>query len=246
MTDAAPITPVFLPAGDTALVVEFGDRVDRELSRLVLALDTRVKAAALPGVVETVPTFRSLMVHIDPRLTDVDGLEQAIRPLAAGLTAADVPGRRWFMPACYEGDYAPDIEDVAARTGLSADDVIGLHSGRDYHVYMIGFLPGYPYMGDLPDELSLPRRDNPRIEVPAGSIAIAMTMTAVYVVASPGGWHLIGRTPVRLFDKDRSPPALLQPGDKVRFEPVPEADYAAIERACADGSYEVRSEDAAA
>jgi len=246
MTDSAPITPAFHPAGDTALVVEFGDRIDRDLSRLVLALDALVKAAALPGVVETVPTFRSLMVHLDPRLTDVDSLEQAILPMTAGLTAADAPGRRWFMPACYEGEYAPDIDDVAARTGLTVEAVVALHSGRDYHVYMIGFLPGYPYMGDLPDELSLPRRDDPRLKVPAGSIAIAMTMTAVYAVASPGGWHLIGRTPVRLFDQTRSPPALLQSGDRVRFEPVAAADYAAIERACADGSYEVRSEDAAA
>ena len=246
MTDSAPITPAFRPAGDSALGVEFGDRIDRELSRLVLALDARVKAAALPGVIETVPTFRSLMVHLDPLLTDFDGLEQAIRPLTADLTAEAAAGRRWFMPACYQGEYAPDIDDVAARTGLTADAVIALHSGRDYHVYMIGFLPGYPYMGDLPDELSLPRRDDPRIEVPAGSIAIAMTMTAIYAVASPGGWHLIGRTPVRLFDPARRPPALLQPGDRVRFEPVAPGDYAAIERACADGSYEVRSEEAAA
>ena len=162
--------------------------------------------------------------------------------MTAGLAASELPGRRWFMPACYEAEYAPDMDDVAARTGLTAEAVIALHSGRDYHVYMIGFLPGYPYMGDLPDELSLPRRDYPRLKVPAGSIAIAMAMTAIYAVASPGGWHLIGRTPVRLFDPARRPAALLRPGDRVRFEPVPLADYAAIERACADGSYEVRNE----
>ncbi len=242
MTATAPITPTFLPVGDTGLVVEFGDRIDRDLSRLVLALDARVKAADLPGVIETVPTFRSLMVHLDPRLTDFDRLEQAVRPLTTGLTTKAEPGRRWFMPSCYEGEYAPDIDDVAARTGLTADAVVDLHSGRDYHVYMIGFLPGYPYMGDLPDALALPRRDDPRVVVPAGSIAIAMTMTAIYAVASPGGWHLIGRTPVRLFDPARRPAALLRPGDRVRFEPVPLADYAAIERACADGSYQVRSE----
>jgi inhibitor of KinA len=131
---------------------------------------------------------------------------------------------------------------VARLTGLSAGEVVALHSGTLYHVYMLGFLPGFPYMGDLPPRLALPRRADPRIRVPAGSIAIATTLTAIYPYESPGGWHLIGATPVRLFDPERAQPALFAPGDQVQCEPVEPAAFASIKQAVADGSYQVASE----
>ena len=229
----------FLASGDTALVVEFGDRVDRELSERVLRLSGQVRASNVPGVIETLPTYRSLMVRYDPRVTDSMRLTASIDGLLHEARAAPKPTTRWRIPACYEASHAPDLEDVARRTGLHIDDIVGIHTGTSFHVYMIGFVPGFPYMGDLPDSLCLPRREDPRVKVPAGSIAIAANMTAVYPVESPGGWHLIGATPVRLFDVRASRPALLSPGDSVRFEPITAAEFDRIREAGASGTYRV-------
>ncbi|HEV2008189.1 MAG TPA: 5-oxoprolinase subunit PxpB, partial [Burkholderiales bacterium] len=184
----------FLPAGDTAVIVEFGDSIDRQLSDRVLRLSALVRAANLPGVVETVPTFRSLMVHYEPLATDSASLTAAIEKLLDSSRVEAKPVKLWRIPACYAISHAPDLADVAQRSGLSAADVVRLHSGTRFHIYMLGFVPGYPYMGDLPGPLVLPRRADPRIRVPAGSIAIATHMTAIYPLESPGGWHLIGST----------------------------------------------------
>ena len=215
----------FLPGGDTALVVEFGDRVDQGLSGLVLALAHRLEAAAIPGVVEAVPTFRSLMVHYDPLQLRQAELKRRLAPLLDGLEAAESAGRRWRMPACYYQSLGLDLADVAARIGLSVAQVIERHSSTTFYVYMMGFLPGLPYLGGLPAEFELPRRENPRIKVPSGSIAVAMAMTVIYPLESPGGWHILARTPAPLWDMRRSPPALLAAGDKVVFEPVSLEDY---------------------
>lgn len=215
----------FLASGDTAVSVEFGDRVDRGLSGAVVRLATRVRAAGLAGVIETVPTFRSLLVHYDPLSTSAERLTGEIEGLLDDAGAAPEPARLWRIPVCYEGALAPDIEAVSESTGLAVDEVVRRHTAVRYHVYMLGFLPGYPYMGDLPEALRLPRRENPRIKVPAGSVAIATGLTAVYTYESPGGWHLIGRTPISFFDLGGSPPALLRPGDAVEFEPVGRAEH---------------------
>ena len=239
-------TPRFLAAGDTALVVEFGRVIDRAVSERVLALRDRVQAAALEGVVELVPSFRSLMVHYDPLRTGNARLTSAIRELLAGQTAASRTARLWRIPACYEGQHAPDLEDVARRTGLATAEVVRLHAQTRYHVYMIGFLPGYPYLGDVPEALRLPRRSDPRVRVPAGAVAIAAAMTGVYPVESPGGWHLIGNTPVRLFDAGRPQPALLAPGDAVCFEPVSAAEHDRLRRRVQAGDLQIEGEPIAA
>jgi len=220
--------PRFLPSGDTALVVEFSDTIDRHVSVLVLALAQRIDDAALDGVIETVPTFRSLMVHYDPLRLPHAQLKARLAQLVEGLSASDAAGRLWHIPACYDPSLGPDLSDVAERTGLSVADVIAMHSAETYHVYMVGFLPGFPYMGDLPAKLALPRRENPRIKVPRGSLAIAMTMAAVYPLESPGGWPLHGRTPVWLGDLRRASPALFTPGDKVKFEPISLSEFEAL------------------
>jgi KipI family sensor histidine kinase inhibitor len=243
VSDPEGLTPPatrFLPCGDTALTVELGDRVDLGVNALVLALAERVNAAAVPGIVELVPTFRSLTIHYDPLTVAQDALRARLLPLLSGLRAAGSPGRSWRIPVCYHDSLAPDLAEVADRTGLTPDRVVELHSAATYHVYMVGFLPGYPYLGELPRELVLPRRENPRTAVPAGSVAIATTLTAVYPQESPGGWHLIGRTPATLWDCRRDPPAPLAAGDKVRFEPIPLGDYAALASRSAAG--EVRLE----
>jgi inhibitor of KinA len=158
----------FLSVGDRAFAVEFGDRIDRGLSSAVLRLDTAIRNERPRGVVETVPTFRSLLVHYDPLAVSRADLEGAIeRLLDCGADGPRAP-RRWQIPVCYDGDYAPDLAEVARQTGLSPQEVVGLHSSVHYHVYMLGFLPGFPYLGDLPAALALPRRADPRVRVPAG------------------------------------------------------------------------------
>jgi inhibitor of KinA len=234
----------FLTAGDTALLVEFGDRVDRTLSALVLALDERLTAAKLPGVVETVPTLRSLTIYYDPRVTSHTELRARIRPMISGLEASPSQGRSWTIPVCYESALAPDIEHVAERTGLAAKAIAELHASVCYRVYMLGFLPGQPYMGDLPERLQLPRRESPRTAVPPRSVAIATTMTSIYPLESPGGWHLIGRTPARLFDLPREQPVLLAPADEVRFRPIPLAEFQALEAAARAGDWHLHLEGA--
>jgi inhibitor of KinA len=236
----------FLSAGDRALVVEFGDAVDRALSNEVLRLAAIIGSAAIPGIVETVPTFRSLMVHYDPVATSRADLE---RTIARSFDRAPEPGRAarlWHIPICSEGEFAPDLAEVARLTGLAENEVVALHSGTRYHVYMLGFLPGFPYLGDLPAELALPRRADPRLRVPAGSIAIATSLSAIYPYESPGGWHLIGTTPIRLFDIDRPLPALLAAGDAVQFEPIDRAAFAAIRRLVENGGHLAESEPLAA
>jgi inhibitor of KinA len=235
----------FLSAGDRGLVVEFGDRVERALSAAVLRLEGEIRQSKLAGVVETVPTFRSLMVYYDPLATSRSALEGAISGLLDRPAAMAGSARRWKVPVCYEGEHAPDLAEVARLVGLTPKTVAERHSAIAFHVYMLGFLPGFPYMGDLPEALALPRRADPRLRVPAGSIAIATTLTAIYPYESPGGWHLIGATPIRLFDNARARPALLAPGDEVRVEPIDADRFAAIRRAAEEGNYVVESEPAA-
>lgn len=225
----------FLSAGDTALVVEFGDVVDRRLSDRVLALADAIEARAIPGVVELVPTFRSLMIHYDPMRLDEATLKAGIEPLLGNHTALLHRPRVWTVPVCYGGAYGPDLDEVAERTGHSAAEVVALHTAVTWHIYTLGFLPGYPYMGDGPEALSLPRRETPRVRVPMGSVCIAFRLAGIYSLESPGGWHLLGRTPVRLFDTRRPDAVLLAPGDKVRFEAVASDRYEALEADAAAG-----------
>jgi inhibitor of KinA len=231
----------FLPVGDRALTIEFGDRIDRGLSREVLHLDHIIRAAAPQGVVETVPTFRALLVHYDPLVTSRADLESAITGLTGDDKDGAAPARLWRIPACYEGEFAPDLGDVAQSTGLAPAEIVALHSGVRYHVYMLGFLPGFPYMGDLPPQLALPRRANPRVRVPPGSVAIATTLTAIYPFESPGGWHLIGATPIGLFDPAGDPPALLAAGDGVEFDPIGADAFMALRKAIEGGGCPIKS-----
>ena len=180
----------------------------------------------MPGVTAVAATFRSLSVNYDSLVTTGAELEQAVAALMKTRAAASHNRRLWEIPACYDPQFAPDIEDVARSAGLTPAEVAALHAGTQYHVYMIGFVPGYPYMGDLPEQLRLPRRTDPRTRVPPGSVAIATSMTAVYPYESPGGWHLIGTSPVRFFDPGSPSGALLSPGDAVKFQPVTAQQFA--------------------
>lgn len=235
----------FLSAGDTALTVEFGDRAELALSAKVLALDRRLAALELPGVVEIMPTLRSLTVHYRPSETSAETLRAALLPLCSGLDEVSLAASRWRLPLHYGGSDGPDLAMIASRTGQTEEAVARLHASVPYRVYMIGFLPGQPYIGDLPKALELPRRDTPRVAVPAGSVAIATTMTVIYPWQSPGGWHIVGRTPARLFDAAQSPPSLLTPGDIVEFVPASEAEVRTLDARYESGEWRPLPEKAA-
>ncbi len=233
-------SPRLLDAGDAAFTVEFGDAIAPGLLASVQALDTAIAklqaAGELPGLIETMPTFRSLTVFFDPLRTGrVELIERLMPWLVQAEQAETSQGRCWQLPVCYAPEAGPDLMETARSLDLTVDELIALHSGTEVRVYMLGFLPGFPFMGDLPAALRLPRRSQPRLRVPAGSVAIAAGLTAIYPWESPGGWHLLGRCPVPLFDAKREAPALLAAGDRVRFEPVPLAEYKTIELALQHG-----------
>ncbi len=228
-----------LLAGDTALVVEFGDRVDLQVSGLVLSLARRLDELRIEGVLETVPTIRSLIVYYEPVIISTTALQDRILELVQGSEGNEPSGRAWRLPVCYDPAVALDLSDVAARTGLSEAQVIERHSGVTYHAYMLGFLPGLAYLGDLPEELNLPRRDVPRGRIPAGSVGIGTNMTCIYPMETPCGWHLIGRSPVPLWDAKRKSGALLAPGDKVRFMPVSLPEYERMLLCAKEGAFEI-------
>ena len=234
-----------LKAADSALVFEFGTAIDRKISDRVLGLAEILNNAGLPGATEIVATFRSLCVNYDSLKTTGAELEQAIVALMKGAGTSSQIRRLWEIPVCYDPEFALDIEEVATRVGLSVAEVAALHTGTQYHVYMIGFVPGYPYMGDLPKQLRLPRRRDPRTRVPPGSLAIATSLTAVYPYESPGGWHLIGTSPVRFFDPDSANGSLLGPGDSVKFRSVAAGEFSRICRAVERDEYEPESREIA-
>ena len=237
------MTVRWLDAADGALTLEFGDAITPALVAQVAALEHAVTAAQargeLPGLLEAVPTFRSLTLLYDPLCTSRAALDPALHTLLEAPAAPRAAARRrWRLPASYGG---ADLADVAAATGLAADAVVALHAASTYTVYMLGFMPGFAFMGGLPEALAMPRRREPRLRVPAGSLAITGPLTAVYPWESPGGWQLIGHCPVPLFDARASPPVLLAPGDEVRFVETSAARCAELADALRAGELAVAS-----
>lgn len=235
-----------LASGDTVLVLEFGDRIDWGTNRRVNAIARRLSHAPLPGVIETVPTFRSLAVHYDPDTISLEALAEQLRALADDIEVGEERTRLWRIPGCYDPGFGLDLTSVGDKAGLSPDQVVTCHSSHEYVVYMMGFLPGFPYMGNVPDAITLPRLETPRTRVPQGSIAIATSMTAVYTLESPGGWHILGRTPIRLFDISHQSPGLLSPGDKVVFEPVSREEFERISAQVEAGKFALTPEEVTA
>jgi KipI family sensor histidine kinase inhibitor len=224
--DAGQAPLRLLSAGEAALLVELGDTIDPDLNEAVHRLDAAINRAAPDGLIETVPTYRSILVSFDPTRTTAAALSSEISALGArGGEAVAVKRRRWFVPVCFGGEYGEDLAAVAERAGLSPDAVVDLHCAADYRVYMLGFSPGFAYLGGLPEALHQPRRENPRSVTPAGSFMQGGSQAALSPVAMPSGWHLIGRTPLRLFDPGRSQPFLLAPGDRVRMIAINGKDY---------------------
>jgi KipI family sensor histidine kinase inhibitor len=220
-------------AGDSMLIVEFGDEIDLDVNARVLAAAARLRAAAWPGVRDVVPTCRSVAVAFDPLRTDVAGITEAIQRTADGPVAAEA-GRTVDIPVEYGGEAGPDLEEVAARSGLSPEEVVARHASRPYRVLMLGFLPGFAYLGPVDSSIVAPRRPSPRRRVPPGSVAIAGGQTGIYPQASPGGWQIVGRTTLHPFAASRTPPALLSPGDAVRFVPAAPGSLGSFDAAWAE------------
>jgi KipI family sensor histidine kinase inhibitor len=216
--------PRVLPVGDSAVTVEFGDCIDPPLNARVRALDRAVTEDPVPGFLEAVPTHRSLLVLYDGRRLDFDTVRESLLLRAKGTAEDDARGVLRIIPTLYGGDAGPDLAEIARSLRLSEEEVIRLHAGRDYTAFMLGFTPGFAYLGPLTPGLASRRRSTPRLRVPRGSVAIAGSQTGVYPVDSPGGWNLLGQTSVRLFDPQAQPPALILPGDLVRFVPVDRLD----------------------
>ena len=218
----------FLPAGDAALTVEFGNRIALPLNRKVRALAAALEKAALAGVVEVVPTYRSLTIYYDPLSLSLADLRQSVERLLDRVEEIPLPAPRVVtIPTVYGGQFGPDLPFVAQHCGLTEEQVIRLHTRPTYHVYMLGFTAGYPYLGGMPKRLATPRLPSPRLRVPVGSVGIGGNQTGVYPVESPGGWRLIGRTPLTLFDPRWEVPALIRPGDQVKFVRITPDEYEA-------------------
>jgi KipI family sensor histidine kinase inhibitor len=227
------------PAGDSAVVVEFEERIDRAVNDRVLALVRSIEAARFTGVRDVVPTYRSAAIYFDPLKTDVTALFARLEVEAArpgSEPVAEIAGMPIRIPVCYGPAFGPDLEEVAAFGRMDAEEVISLHCRRTYRVFMLGFLPGFAYLAGVDERIAAPRLATPRARVPAGSVGIAGTQTGVYPVESPGGWNLIGRTPVKPFDPQRTEPFLLKAGDHVEFYPVDEAAYRDLARAGSTGA----------
>jgi 5-oxoprolinase (ATP-hydrolysing) subunit B len=229
--------PRLLPSGDSAITVEFSRNIDDAANRRVLALDRAMAAEPVTGVTETVPTYRSLLVHYDPEQTDFDKLGEQILALAQRPVPATTKARRWRIPVVYGGEHGIDLEDVAKTLNTTPDEVVARHIAGDYRVAMIGFTPGWSYLSGLTDTLHMPRRQNPRLLTPAGTISIGGVQTGVQCLAGPSGWHLLGRTAVRTYQLHRDPIFLLEPGDNVSFAPVDAKTFEEQDRAAEAGEF---------
>jgi KipI family sensor histidine kinase inhibitor len=212
--------------GDRGLLLEFGDEISREINEKVRRMALAIQAKSIEGVIETVPTYRSLLIIYNPILLPIGDLKKRLERIEEELQQTPLQEPKLTrIPVVYGGAYGPDLEGVAKYLQISPEEVIRLHCSKPYLIYMIGFMPGYPYMGELPQALVTPRLKTPRLVVPKGSVAIAQRQTGIYSMESPGGWQILGRTPVELFDPEKDPPALLQMGDFVQFYAIREEEF---------------------
>jgi inhibitor of KinA len=216
----------FLLMGDRGLLLEFGDEISFAVNEKVRRMALAIQAEAIEGIIETVPTYRSLLILYNPLTFSIVELKKRLIRLEEGLKQTSFPNPKLTkIPVVYGGPLGPDLEGVAQYHRISPEELIRLHCSKPYFIYMIGFMPGFPYMGELPEGLVTPRLKTPRLSVPAGSVAIAQRQTGIYSMESPGGWQILGRTPVKLFDPEKDPPALLQMGDLVQFYPIGEKEF---------------------
>ncbi len=223
--------PVF-PCGDHAVTLQVGSEISEKVNGEVMAVLKALRRADIPGITELVPTYNTLCIHYDPMLLSYTALQKKLMDIPVDLAenTAQQTHRVVEIPVCYGGEYGPDLNFVAEHNGLTVQQVIDLHTRGNYLVYMMGFLPGFAYLGGLDARIACPRLTSPRTKIPAGSVGIAGSQTGIYPLASPGGWQLIGRTPMKLFEmKDGQAQFALSAGDRVRFVPISEEQYREME-----------------
>lgn len=232
----------FLIAGDCGLIIKFGDTIDSETNNRIRSFCSVLEKKRIEGIVEVVPTFNSLSVYYDPCIIKGDRLIKKLSSLLkkSGTNSQD-GGMTFIIPVLYGGEWGEDLNDVAAHAHLTAEEVIKIHSSTDYLIYMLGFLPGFAYLGGLDERIVTPRLDTPRTKIHAGAVGIGGEQTGIYPLASPGGWRLIGTTPVKIYDENRDEPILYKAGDKIRFEPVTEEEFAEIKKQVEENRYTVKT-----
>lgn len=228
-----------LTAGDSSILIEFGKEISPEINGHITAVVHLMKEQHIEGVVEVIPAFASLLVNYDPRVITYSQIRERMEKLLKLDVRSEESARRIFeIPVCYGGEYGPDLENIAAKAGLTPEEVIQIHSSRDYLIYMLGFLPGFAYLGGLDERIHTPRLANPRIRIRAGSVGIGGSQTGIYPLDSPGGWQLLGLTPVNPYDPKREVPILYEAGDYIRFVPVTEEEYREIRAQVEAGTYQ--------
>ncbi len=221
--------PLLRLMGDRGIILEYGDFIEPEVNLKVRTMAAVLESRPVKGILEAVPTYRSLLLIYDPMLTEPQSLKESLRALETSISQANVPPpRRIEIPVCYGGEFGPDIEFVANYHKIKVDEVIRIHSSPCYQIYMMGFTPGFPFLGVLPKILETPRLETPRLHVPAGSVAIASNQTGIYPISSPGGWRLIGRTPIKLFRPEEREPFLYKAGDLIKFIPIDRKEFDAL------------------
>ena len=232
--------------GDNALLIEFDAVINPRVNRQVRSLMAGLTNKEMSGIVEMVPAYRSLLIHYDPCRISTGRLCEQVYNVGENLDRIAVPkAHKFYLPVCYDDSMGPDLAYVAQYHHLTKEAVIAIHSSKDYLVYMIGFLAGFPYLGEIPEQIATPRLTEPRTKIPVGSVGIAGKQTGIYPLESPGGWRIIGRTPIELYTPQRDPPTLLSAGDCVRFVPVSQAQFQDIKKRMESGSYQVYSEEMA-
>lgn len=228
-----------LTAGDSALLIEFGKDINPETNRKITALVQLMREQHIEGIVDVIPAFCSLLINYDPRVLSYEELKERMEHLLKMEAKIEATRKRIFeIPVCYGGEYGPDIENIAEHAGLSVEEVIKIHSSKDYLIYMLGFLPGFTYLGGLDERIHTPRLASPRLKIRAGSVGIGGSQTGIYPLDSPGGWQLMGMTPVRTYDPERQTPILVEAGDYIRFIPIDEEEFLRIQELVEKGEYQ--------
>jgi len=233
--------PRFLAGGDKAFSIEFGNAITPELSRQVRRLLLSVQNVRIPGVIEAVPTYRSLLIYYDPLETSPTELRDRLEALELSAKDGKFPRPTVTeIPTVYGNEYGPDLEFVAKHNGLSPEEVVRIHTSNTYLIYMLGFIPGFAYLGGMPSRIATPRLGTPRSRIPDGSVGIAGSQTGIYPAESPGGWQLIGRTPIELFHPHKEPPVLLQTGNHVVFVRITPQEFTRVKKEVQQGTYRVK------